>query len=51
MNKEIVIANAISKFHEECSKIPEMDLIEKLHIHEELLIKTILEAVLDNNSK
>lgn len=50
MSKDEIINNAISKFHDECSKIPkDKSLIEKLPLHEELIIKVILETFLKNN--
>lgn len=50
MSKNEIINQTISKFYEECSKLPkDMDFTSKLHKHEELLIKTILETVLNNN--
>lgn len=49
MSKDEIINNTISKFKDECAKLPAMDLVDKIHIHEELLIKTILETVLNNN--
>lgn len=48
MSKEDIIQTAIDKFHSECAKIPNnKTLTEKLPMHEDLLIKTILETVLE----
>lgn len=49
MSKEEIINQTISNFHNECSKLTETDFIDKLHKHEELLIKCILEAILKDN--
>lgn len=50
MNKNQIIDNAISKFREECSKISdEKSFMEKIPIHEELLIKIILDTLLENS--
>ena len=49
MSKDEIINNTISKFHEECSKLPkDDDFLKKLHEHEEIMIKVILETVLNN---
>lgn len=48
MSKEDIIQTAIDKFHTECAKIPnDKTLTEKLPMHEDLLIKTILETLLE----
>lgn len=50
MSNEEIINQTISKFHEECSNLPkEMDFTDKLHEHEEIMIKVILETLLNNN--
>ena len=44
------INNAISKFREECSNLPkDMAFTDKLSKREELIIKVVLETLLDNN--
>ena len=49
MSKDEIIQNTISKFHEECSKLPkDMDFMDKLPKHEEIMIKVILETILNN---
>ena len=46
---EEIVNKTISKYHEECSKIPKnLEFIEKLQKHEELIIKVILETLLQN---
>lgn len=48
MSKEDIIQTAIDKFHIECAKIPnDKTFTEKLPMHEDLLIKTILETLLE----
>lgn len=49
MSKEEIINETISNFRNECSKLTESDFISKLHKHEELLIKCILDAVLKDD--
>lgn len=50
MSKEEIINKTISKYREECSKLPkDMDFIDKLPKHEEIMIKVILETLLNNN--
>lgn len=49
MSKEEIINETISNFRNECSKLTEQDLVSKLHKHEELLIKCILNVVLKDN--
>ncbi len=49
MSKEEIINKTISKYHDECSKITETQFIDKLKKHEEIIIRVILEAVLNDN--
>lgn len=50
LSKDEIINQAISKFREECAKIPnDKTFMEKLPLHEELIIKTVLETLLNNN--
>lgn len=49
MSNDEIIKNAIDNYHQECSKITETEFIEKLKKHEEIMIKVILETVLNNN--
>lgn len=49
MSKEEIINQTISNFRNECSKLPEAGFIDKLKEHEDLLIKCILEAVLNTD--
>lgn len=49
MSKEEIINETISNFRNECSKLTKSDFIGKLHKHEELLIKCILDAVLKDD--
>lgn len=50
MSKDDIINQAISKYHEECSKLPnDMVFTDKLPKREELIIKVILETILNNN--
>lgn len=49
MSKEEIINKTISKYHNECSKISEIEFIDKLKKHEEIMIRVILETLLDNN--
>lgn len=50
MPKDEIIKNAINKFHSECEKLPkDMNFIDKLPLHEELIIKTIIETLLEEN--
>ena len=46
MSKEDIIKSTTDKFHKECSKITDTDLVNKLHIHEDTMIKVILETLL-----
>lgn len=48
MSNDEIIKSTIDKFHQECSKITETEFLEKLKKHEEIMIKVILEAVLNN---
>ena len=44
-----IVDNTISRYHEECSKLPkDLDFTDKMLQHEELIIKTILETLLKN---
>lgn len=49
MSKDEIINQAIENFHNECSKITEINFTDKLHKHEEIMIKVILETILNNN--
>lgn len=50
MSNEEIINQTISKYREECSKLPkDMGFVEKLPKHEEIMIKVILETLLNNN--
>lgn len=49
MSKEEIINNTISKYHDECSKITETEFIDKLKKYEEIMIKVILDTVLNND--
>lgn len=49
MSNEEIINKTISKYHNECSKISETEFIDKLKKHEEIMIRVILETLLDNN--
>jgi hypothetical protein len=49
LSKEEIINETISNFRNECSKLTESEFIDKLHKHEELLIKCILDVVLKDN--
>lgn len=49
MSKDEIIKQTISNYRKECSELPnDMDFTDKLQKHEEILIKTILETVLNN---
>ena len=48
MSNDEIIKSTIDKFHQECSKITEIEFLEKLKKHEEIMIKVILETVLNN---
>ncbi len=50
MSNDEIIKNAIDKYHQECSKITETEFINKLMKHEEIMIRVILETVLNNKS-
>lgn len=49
MSKDEIIQSTINKYHQECSKITETEFIAKLKKHEEIMIKVILETILNNN--
>lgn len=48
MSNDEIIQNTIDKFHQECSKITDTDFINKAKQHEEIMIKVILETILNN---
>lgn len=48
MSNDEIIKNTIDKFHQECSKITDTNFTDKHIKHEEIMIKVILEAVLNN---
>lgn len=48
MSNDEIIKNTIDKYHHECSKITETEFIEKLKKHEEIMIRVILESILNN---
>ena len=48
MSNDEIIKSTIDTFHQECSKITETEFLEKLKKHEEIMIKVILETVLNN---
>ena len=48
MSKEDKIKKVIDNFHAKCSKIESESFIDKVNIHEELIITTILEELIDD---
>lgn len=50
MSNDEIIKNAIDKFHSECSKITDTNFTDKIKKHEEIIIKVILETILNNKS-
>lgn len=48
MSNDEIIKNTINKYREECSKITDTNFTDKHIKHEEIMIKVILEAMLNN---
>lgn len=49
MSKDEIIQNTINKYNQECYKITETEFVDKLKKHEEIMIKVILDAVLNDH--
>ena len=50
MSNDEIIKNTIDKFHLECSKITDINFTDKHKKHEEIMIRVILETILNNKS-
>lgn len=50
MSNEEIVNKAIPKFKDECSQLPKDEgFVEKVKMREELIIKSVIETLLDNN--